>query len=161
MQQPWEIGRLDVAYPIRFYGHVENVANSDRAIWSGGMECLAVAYDTPIPGYGTKNCANIRLWSAKPVQGFDLNSFNAGNYEASVHASSEVGNIVSTVIGKLKVDPSPLPQRQHVCGQAAPSPATVPLDFCFASGHSAQIHQARVALGPAAGIRLYPKYVFA
>ena len=59
------------------------------------MECLAVAYDTPIPGYGTKNCANIRLWSAKPVAGFDLNSFNAGNYEASVHASSEVGNIVS------------------------------------------------------------------
>jgi glucan phosphorylase len=29
------------------------------------MECLAVAYDTPIPGYATKNCANIRLWSAK------------------------------------------------------------------------------------------------
>ena len=66
------------------------------------MECLAVAYDTPIPGYGTKNCANIRLWSAKPVQGFDLNSFNAGNYEASVHASSEVGNIVS---------PSSIPSR--------------------------------------------------
>ncbi|WVQ81442.1 hypothetical protein IAT38_003566 [Cryptococcus sp. DSM 104549] len=92
-ENPWEIGRLDVTYPIRFYGRVESVPNSDKAIWSGGMECLAVAYDTPIPGYGTENCANIRLWSAKPVQGFDLNSFNAGNYEASVAASSEVENI--------------------------------------------------------------------
>ncbi|WVQ93324.1 hypothetical protein IAU59_000392 [Kwoniella sp. CBS 9459] len=71
-ENPWEIGRLDVAYPIRFYGKVESVPNSDKAVWSGGMECLAVAYDTPIPGYGTKN---------------------SGNYEASVAASSEVQNI--------------------------------------------------------------------
>ncbi|ORX39038.1 carbohydrate phosphorylase-domain-containing protein [Kockovaella imperatae] len=96
-ESPWEIPRLDVTYPIRFYGHVENVANSDRAIWSGGQECLAVAYDTPIPGYGTKNCANIRLWKAVPQAGFDLNSFNAGNYEASVAASSDVGNITQVL----------------------------------------------------------------
>ncbi|KAK8843410.1 hypothetical protein IAR55_007067 [Kwoniella newhampshirensis] len=87
-ENPWEIGRLDVTYPIRFYGRVEAVPNSDKALWSGGMECLAVAYDTPIPGFNTKNCANIRLWSAKPVQGFDLNSFNG-----DVAASSEVENI--------------------------------------------------------------------
>ena len=96
-RQPWEIARNDVAYPIRFYGNVENVANSDKAVWSGGMECNAVAYDTPIPGYATKNCANIRLWKATPISGFDLNSFNAGNYEASVHASSEVGNITQVL----------------------------------------------------------------
>lgn len=97
IDQPWEIARLDVAYPIRFYGHVENVANSDKGIWTGGMECMAVAYDTPIPGYATKNCANIRLWKATPISGFDLNSFNAGNYEASVQASSEVGNITQVL----------------------------------------------------------------
>lgn len=50
-EQPWEIPRIDVSYPIRFYGHVENIANSDRAIWSGGQECLAVAYDTPIVSF--------------------------------------------------------------------------------------------------------------
>ncbi|KAK1922468.1 carbohydrate phosphorylase-domain-containing protein [Papiliotrema laurentii] len=96
-ESPWEIPRIDVSYPIRFYGHVENIPNSDRAIWSGGQECLAVAYDTPIPGYGTKNCANIRLWKAVPQAGFDLNSFNAGNYEASVAASSDVGNITQVL----------------------------------------------------------------
>ena len=95
--QPWEIPRLDVTYPIRFYGHVEDVPDSDKAIWSGGQECLAVAYDTPIPGYGTKNCANIRLWKAVPQSGFDLNSFNAGNYVASVAANNDVGNITQVL----------------------------------------------------------------
>lgn len=96
-ESPWEIPRIDVSYPIRFYGHVENIANSDRAIWSGGQELLMQAYDTPVPGYGTKNCANIRLWKAVPQAGFDLNSFNAGNYEASVRASSDVGNITQVL----------------------------------------------------------------
>lgn len=53
-RQPWEMTRIDVSYPIRFYGHVEPIANSDRAVWSGGQEVLAVAVDHPIPGYGTK-----------------------------------------------------------------------------------------------------------
>ncbi|TYJ55309.1 hypothetical protein B9479_004032 [Cryptococcus floricola] len=92
-ENPWEIPRIDVSYPIRFYGTSTPIPGTDRSSWTGGMECLAVAYDAPVPGYNTKNCANIRLWSAKPVQGFDLNSFNAGNYEASVAASSEVENI--------------------------------------------------------------------
>lgn len=92
-ENPWEISRLDVSYPVRFYGNVEAVPNTDRAVWSGGMECLAVAYDVPVPGFATKNTANLRLWSAKPIQGFDLNSFNAGNYEASVQSSSEAENI--------------------------------------------------------------------
>ncbi|BEI91712.1 uncharacterized protein CcaverHIS019_0405320 [Cutaneotrichosporon cavernicola] len=92
-ENPWEIPRIDVAYPIRFYGRVEAVPNTDRAVWSGGMECLAVAYDVPVPGFGTKNTANLRLWGSRPIQGFDLNSFNAGNYEASVQTSSQAENI--------------------------------------------------------------------
>lgn len=152
--QPWEIPRIDVSYPIRFYGRVENIANSDKAVWSGGQEALAVAYDTPIPGYGTKNCANIRLWKAVPQSGFDLNSFNgmfsgreiqswgcqgvaygivAGNYEASVAASSDVGNIVSPPrlrsIGRMlinRADSSALPERQHVAGEAPQVATAVP-----------------------------------
>ncbi|KAL1406048.1 Non-essential glycogen phosphorylase [Vanrija albida] len=92
-ENPWEIPRLDVSYPIRFYGRVEAIPNTSRAIWSGGNECLAVAYDVPIPGFATKNTANLRLWAARPIQGFDLNSFNAGNYEASVASSSDAENI--------------------------------------------------------------------
>ena len=45
-------------------------------MWSGGQEVLAVAYDTMVPGYATKNTNNLRLWESKPKRGFDLNSFN-------------------------------------------------------------------------------------
>ncbi|KAL7421344.1 Non-essential glycogen phosphorylase [Cryptotrichosporon argae] len=89
-ENPWEIPRLDVSYPIRFYGTVQPIGTTGKALWQGGMECLAAM---PIPGFGTKNTANLRLWAAKPIQGFDLNSFNAGNYEAAIHSSSEVENI--------------------------------------------------------------------
>jgi glucan phosphorylase len=32
----------------------------------------AVAYDNPIPGYGTGNTINLRLWAAKPSSESDL-----------------------------------------------------------------------------------------
>ena len=47
-----------------------------KAIWSGGQEVLAVAYDVMIPGYATKNTNSLRLWESKIKRGFDLNSFN-------------------------------------------------------------------------------------
>ena len=76
-QNPWELPRLDVTYEIRFYGYAERMNdNSGRAIWQGGQEVLAVAYDVMIPGYETSTTNNLRLWESKPKRGFDLNSFN-------------------------------------------------------------------------------------
>lgn len=88
---PFEIPRNDVRYPVRFYGQVEK--QGDKHYWWGGQEVQAMAYDVPIPGWKTKNVNNIRLWSAKPIQGFDLQSFNAGNYEQSVAASQSAETI--------------------------------------------------------------------
>ena len=39
-----------------------------------------MAYDNPIPGFGTHNTINLRLWSAKPHKEFDLEAFNTGDY---------------------------------------------------------------------------------
>ena len=72
---PWELPRSDVTYEIRFYGHSERLENG-KALWSGGQEVLAMAYDLMIPGYETRNTNNVRLWESKPKRGFDLNSFN-------------------------------------------------------------------------------------
>ena len=44
----------------------------------------AQAYDNPIPGYGTKNVANLRLFEATPVTEFDLDAFNEGQYEKAI-----------------------------------------------------------------------------
>lgn len=79
---PWELPRPDVAYEVRFYGHSERL-DGMKALWSGGQEVLAVAYDTMIPGYDTKNTNNLRLWESKPKRGFDLNSFNGGSLPTS------------------------------------------------------------------------------
>jgi len=72
---PFEIPRYDIQYEIRFYGQAERTTEG-RGAWSGGQEVLALAYDVMIPGYGTKNTNNLRLWESKPKRGFDLQSFN-------------------------------------------------------------------------------------
>ncbi|KAF9646897.1 glycogen phosphorylase [Thelephora ganbajun] len=93
---PFEIPRYDVQYEIRFYGQSERTTKG-RAVWSGGQEVLAVAYDVMIPGYGTKNTNNLRLWESKPKRGFDLQSFNAGDYERAVEASNSAEAITSVL----------------------------------------------------------------
>lgn len=97
-QNPWELPRLDVNYEVRFYGQSERLQEgSGRANWTGGQEVLAIAYDVMIPGYGTKTTNNLRLWESKPKRGFDLNSFNAGNYEAAVESSNSAAAITSVL----------------------------------------------------------------
>jgi hypothetical protein len=44
-------------------------------------QVLAMAYDNPIPGYRTPTTSNLRLWDALPLDEFDLQAFNAGDYD--------------------------------------------------------------------------------
>jgi starch phosphorylase len=93
---PWEIERLDVTYPVRFYGHVESDAVGDK-VWTGGELVQAVAYDMPIPGFDTHNVANLRLWAARPSREFDLEKFNAGHYVDAIHARARAEQISSVL----------------------------------------------------------------
>ncbi|KAJ1967467.1 Non-essential glycogen phosphorylase [Dispira parvispora] len=92
---PWELPRPDICYQVRFYGHVNTRRNDDgkeQMHWEGGQVVDAMAYDVPVPGYGTNNVTNIRLWSCKKEKLFDLGSFNEGDYDhafaAKMHAES-------------------------------------------------------------------------
>lgn len=78
--------RADITYPVRFYGSIKKYkdGNTERANWDGGDVVIAMAYDTPIPGFNTFNTNNLRLWSSKPCNKFDFNSFNAGDYHAAI-----------------------------------------------------------------------------
>lgn len=93
---PWEVVRPDVSYDVRFYGNADRASNG-RAIWSGGQEVVAVANDVPIPGYATRTTNCIRLWDSKAKRGFDLQSFNAGNYEGAVESSNSAEQITSVL----------------------------------------------------------------
>ncbi|KAJ2782373.1 Non-essential glycogen phosphorylase [Coemansia javaensis] len=78
---PWEFPRPDVTYPVKFYGRLEHVPGSaHRYRWVSDVVYDAMAFDMPVPGYGTTNVGNIRLWSCKTNGLFDLNKFNAGDY---------------------------------------------------------------------------------
>ncbi|KIJ64336.1 glycosyltransferase family 35 protein [Hydnomerulius pinastri MD-312] len=95
---PWELPRIDVSYEVRFYGSSERFQDgSGRAVWHGGQEVMAVAYDVMIPGFDTRNTNNLRLWESKPKRGFDLNSFNAGDYEHAVESSNSAAAITSVL----------------------------------------------------------------
>ncbi|EEF50818.1 glycogen phosphorylase, putative [Ricinus communis] len=79
---PWEIERVHVTYPVKFYGTVEEEGfnGGKRQVWVPKETVEAVAYDNPIPGYGTRNTITLRLWSAKPSDQNDMESFNTGDY---------------------------------------------------------------------------------
>ncbi|KAG5362394.1 Glycogen phosphorylase 1 [Yarrowia sp. C11] len=83
----WEIPRNEISVDIMFYGYVRHYTDDEgvhRRCWEGGDVVRAVASDFPVPGYGTANVNNLRLWSSKPAQEFDFAKFNAGDYINSV-----------------------------------------------------------------------------
>ena len=58
---------------------------SESTSWQDGELVTAVAYDVPVPGYGTPTVNNLRLWSSKASSGeFDFAKFNSGEYESAV-----------------------------------------------------------------------------
>lgn len=96
----WEIPRLDVSYDIQFRGYVTHhvdASGNTQYVWEDGEKVAAVAYDYPVPGFGTKNTNNIRLWSSKPKKEFDLASFNEGDYNKSVEEQKAADNITSVL----------------------------------------------------------------
>ncbi|XP_057845214.2 alpha-glucan phosphorylase, H isozyme isoform X1 [Cryptomeria japonica] len=94
---PWEIVRHDVVYPVRFYGKVEVCASGVHK-WVDGEQLQALAYDVPIPGYGTNNTISLRLWEAKaPAEDFNLNEFNDGQYENAAHLHSKAQQICAVL----------------------------------------------------------------
>ena len=93
---PWEFPRPEVLYHVSFNGRVVDYIKEDgktRHCWEDSDDVMAMAYDTPIPGFGTSTVNKIRLWTAKSTRDFDLGLFNAGNYIKSVEDKNETENI--------------------------------------------------------------------
>ncbi|MCG7872963.1 MAG: glycogen/starch/alpha-glucan phosphorylase [Candidatus Thiodiazotropha lotti] len=96
---PWEFPRPEVSYRIRYGGRVmeyQDRSGRRHFDWIDGDIVIAQAYDTPIPGYHNDTVNNLRLWSAKAHEAFDLNQFNQGEYTEAV-----VGKTLSENISKV------------------------------------------------------------
>ncbi len=93
---PWEFPRPEVLYPVKFGGRVVEYCDEGGKTchhWVDTDEVMAMAYDTPTPGFGAKTVNNMRLWSAKASRDFDLKYFNEGNYIKAVEDKNESENL--------------------------------------------------------------------
>ena len=86
-RNPWELDRQEHLHTVKFYGRVITTINDAGKLvreWVDTEDVMAMAYDTPIPGYQTHSVNTMRLWSAKSSREFDLKFFNEGNYIRAV-----------------------------------------------------------------------------
>ncbi len=93
---PWEFPRAEVLYQVKFHGRVVQYQNEHGQIhhhWVDSDDVMAMAYDMPVPGYGTGTTNNLRLWSAKASRDFDLKYFNEGDYIRAVEDKNESENL--------------------------------------------------------------------
>lgn len=93
---PWEFARPEVLYPVKFYGRViayRDEQGCERHQWVDCEEVMAMAYDTPIPGFHNDTVNNLRLWSAKASRDFDMQYFNEGNYIKAVEDKNRSENL--------------------------------------------------------------------
>jgi starch phosphorylase len=93
---PWEFPRPEVLFPVKFHGRVVQYSDEHgrtRHHWIESDDVMAMAYDTPVPGYGLNTVNNMRLWSAKASRDFDLRYFNEGNYIKAVEDKNESENL--------------------------------------------------------------------
>ncbi|TVR72459.1 MAG: glycogen/starch/alpha-glucan phosphorylase [Spirochaetaceae bacterium] len=97
---PWEIERPEFLYPVHFYGQVRQSSDEQgrsRTEWVDTQEVMAMAYDTPVPGFRNDTVNNMRLWAAKSTRDFELNYFNHGDYERAV-ADKVITETISKVL---------------------------------------------------------------
>jgi starch phosphorylase len=97
---PWEFPRPEHLYPVRFYGKVNQYHDEKgrfRSDWVDTEMIMAMAYDTPIPGYRNNTVNTMRLWAAKSSREFNLDYFNHGDYHMAV-SEKDHSEIISKVL---------------------------------------------------------------
>jgi starch phosphorylase len=97
---PWEFARPEVQHTVKFGGRViEYRSNSGQQghQWTDTDDVMAMAYDTPVPGFGGETVNNMRLWSARASRDFDLDYFNQGNYIQAVAEKTASENLAKVL----------------------------------------------------------------
>ncbi len=97
---PFELRRPEYAKEVRFGGYVnvyvdENGRNNFRQ--EGYQAVTAIPYDLPIVGYGNGIVNTLRIWDAEPVNCFQLDSFDKGDYQKAVEQENLARNIVEVL----------------------------------------------------------------
>jgi starch phosphorylase len=107
---PWGVRRDEYAKEIKFGGRVVSILGDDGEYHfsvEDFQSVMAVPYDYPVVGYDTRVVNTLRLWDAEPVNRFDLQSFNQGQYDRAVEEQNLARKLSSVLY----------PADEHVSGK--------------------------------------------
>ena len=108
---PFEIRREEYAKVVRFGGHIRinynEKAKRSEFIQEDYESVLAIPYDMPIVGYNNNIVNTLRIWDAKAITDFHLDSFDRGEYQKAV----EQENLAKTIVEVL------YPNDNHYAGK--------------------------------------------
>ncbi len=93
---PFELRRPEYAKIVKFGGYVKvDVDEFGESHFSqeGYQSVQAIPYDLPIVGYGNRIVNTLRIWDAQPVECFQLDSFDKGDYKMAVEQENLARNI--------------------------------------------------------------------
>ena len=107
---PFEMCDQDNSQVVKFGGYVRMVRNADGRecfIQEGYSSVEAVPYDVPIVGYNNHFVNTLRIWDARAIDTFQLDSFDKGDY----HKAVEQQNLANTIVEVL------YPNDNHYAGK--------------------------------------------
>ncbi len=97
---PFELRRPEYAKTVKFGGYVTvKTDENGRSLFSqeGYQSVKAIPFDMPIVGYGNGIVNTLRIWDAEPVECFQLDSFDKGDYQKAVEQQNLARNIVEVL----------------------------------------------------------------
>ena len=97
---PFEIKRPEYAVEVKFGGYVairKDECGRDKFVQENYKSVRAVPYDLPIVGYNNNVVNTLRIWDAEPIDTFNLDSFDKGDYQKAV----EQENLAKTIVEVL------------------------------------------------------------
>ena len=100
VNNPFELRRPEYTKQVKFGGYVSvTVDENGRNVFrqENYQVVNAVPYDLPIVGYGNGIVNTLRIWDAQPVECFQLDSFDKGEYQKAVEQENLARNIVEVL----------------------------------------------------------------
>ena len=97
---PFEMKRPEYAVEVKFGGYVRSYVDENgrtQFAHENYRSVLAIPYDMPIVGYGNNVVNTLRIWDAEPVQHFNLDSFDKGDYHKAIEEENLAKNIVEVL----------------------------------------------------------------
>ena len=97
---PFELRRPEYAKVVQFGGHVSMYADeygNARFVQEDYQAVRAIPFDLPIVGYGNGIVNTLRIWDAEPMEVFQLDSFDKGDYRKAVEQENLARNIVEVL----------------------------------------------------------------